>query len=1205
MIPYHFKPTAALRYLLLAASFWLISLNARSQTTLAPGELAFVGYITTDDGVNGLAQDDEFSFILLKDISAGTVIRFTDFGWLSTNVFQTANTCGPNTGAINDGIITWTASANMTCGTQVRIKCKYTLQATAGTVTGIQVCSNNPAAYLSLANGGDQIFAYQGTQVAPAFIAGISINKAWDVSLINCFFSSNSSVLPAALSAGANNTAVTGGINAKYNCTVTNALPPLLIAAINNPSNWQTDNTFFPPVPVAFQLPLPCSFGCNSPIITTTGTLNPFSACSGFASAEQTFTVSGINLTANIIISAPAGFEVSTASGTGFGASVTLVQSGGTVNTTTIYVRMAATASGTPSGNITCASTGATTQNVAVSGTVNPSPTITCPANITVNNTAGQCGSIVNYNTTVTGIPAPTATYAFTGATTGTGSGNGTGSFFNKGVTTVTVTVTNLCGTSNCSFTVTVNDTQVPSITCPANITVSNNTNQCGAVVNFNVTANDNCPGVTVTSVPASGSFFPIGTTTVTSTATDAAGNTAICTFTVRVNDTQLPAITCPANMTVSNNANQCGAVVNYPAPTASDNCPGVTVVSTPASGSFFPIGTTTVTATATDAAGNTSTCTFTVTVNDTQAPSITCPANITVNNTPNQCGAVVTYPAPTASDNCPGVTVVSTPASGSFFPVGTTTVTATATDAAGNTATCTFTVRVNDIQTPTITCPAAVTVSCVSAVPAPNIASVTVSDNCPGVVVTFVGDVISNQTCTNRYTITRTYRATDAAGNTATCTQTITVNDQTPPVLTCPAPVTVSCASAVPAPNIASVTGVSDNCTGGVTVTHVGDVISNQTCANRYTITRTYRATDACGNFAQCTQIITVNDQTAPVLSCPNITVTTPIGSCTAVVNYTLTATDNCTGAVTIVSVPASGSVFQIGTTTVNSTATDVCGNSSTCSFTVTVIDGQLPVITTQPANRNVCVGANAVFSVISTNALGFQWQAWNGTSWNNIAGATGSTFTVNNATLSMNTNSYRVVLTGLCSNLTSNVATLYVNPVPTILLVASRPPSLLPGQFLSITAVINPPGGGGSYAWFRNSTLIVGATGPVLANLTVDDIGVYHVVYTDPNGCSATSADMIVSGAPSDHLYIYPNPSSGHFHIRFYNQDNEEVTVRIFDMKGAVVYFRKVLTVASYSDIEIELTNNRITPGAGYLVVVRGANGRLIGSKRIIVFK
>src|SRR6185369_14904141 len=163
--------------------------------------------------------------------------------------------------------------------------------------------------------------------------------------------------------------------------------------------------------------------------------------------------------------------------------------------------------------------------------------------------------------------------------------------------------------------------------------------------------------------------------------------------FTVTVNDTQPPSITCPANITKSNDPNQCGAVVTYPAPTASDNCPGVGTVCSPASGSFFPKGTTTVTCTATDSSGNTASCTFTVTVNDTQPPVITCPANKTGKTvTINDPCVVVTFTI-TATDNCPGVTTVCTPASGSCFPVGTTTVTCTATDTSGNTATCSFTV--------------------------------------------------------------------------------------------------------------------------------------------------------------------------------------------------------------------------------------------------------------------------------------------------------------------------------------------------------------------------------------------------------------------------------------------------------------------------------------------------------------------------------
>lgn len=117
-------------------------------------------------------------------------------------------------------------------------------------------------------------------------------------------------------------------------------------------------------------------YGSIGPNISVSGTLTAFTSCAGTASAQQSFTVGGSNLTANIIITPPSGFEVSTTSGSGFSSSVTLTQNSGAVASTTIYVRITNSATGTPSGNITCASTGATTQNVSASGTVNAKPTI-------------------------------------------------------------------------------------------------------------------------------------------------------------------------------------------------------------------------------------------------------------------------------------------------------------------------------------------------------------------------------------------------------------------------------------------------------------------------------------------------------------------------------------------------------------------------------------------------------------------------------------------------------------------------------------------------------------------------------------------------------------------------------------------------------------------------------------------------------------
>src|SRR5512133_2371353 len=184
------------------------------------------------------------------------------------------------------------------------------------------------------------------------------------------------------------------------------------------------------------------------------------------------------------------------------------------------------------------------------------------------------------------------------------------------------------------------------------------------------------------------------------------------------------------------------------------------------------------------------------------------------------------------------------------------------ATDSCLNTATCTKLITVDDNTAPTITCPPALTFECISAVPAPDITLVTASDNCGVPVVTWVSDVWAG-TCPR--IITRTYMATDSCLNTATCTQLITVDDNTAPTITCPPALTFECISAVPAPDITLVTA-SDNC-GVPVVTWVSDVWAG-TCPR--IITRTYMATDSCLNTATCTQLITVDDNTAPTITCP-----------------------------------------------------------------------------------------------------------------------------------------------------------------------------------------------------------------------------------------------------------------------------------------------------------------------------------------------
>jgi hypothetical protein len=107
------------------------------------------------------------------------------------------------------------------------------------------------------------------------------------------------------------------------------------------------------------------------PTIEVNGVLNPFSTTNGTASAAQSFTASGTNLLGDITVSAPSGFELSITGNGSFATNLSLVPSSGTVSTTSIYARLAAsTAAGSYSGNISLSSTNATTQNVAVGGNV-------------------------------------------------------------------------------------------------------------------------------------------------------------------------------------------------------------------------------------------------------------------------------------------------------------------------------------------------------------------------------------------------------------------------------------------------------------------------------------------------------------------------------------------------------------------------------------------------------------------------------------------------------------------------------------------------------------------------------------------------------------------------------------------------------------------------------------------------------------------
>ena len=427
---------------------------------------------------------------------------------------------------------------------------------------------------------------------------------------------------------------------------------------------------------------------------------------------------------------------------------------------------------------------------------------------------------------------------------------------FPPGVSTVTYHVTDASGnTVSFSLDVSVTDDEDPVIICPLDFTAFTALNDpgfCYATISAAPQSSDNCAltDVSWTSVgpptanPASGmgdldATFPIGSTVVTYTASDAAGLTATCTFEVQVVDDELPTITCPASVTKSANAVSCtytAVGTELDANGLTDNCSITLSATNPQNtqdgtntlaGEAFPLGATTVTWTVTDANGNGQTCSFTITVKDNTPPSVNfAPSYGPFNVTPGDCSKVVTFTEPSnavpGSTDCNGPVVLTRDSvfvNGTFAPgflaaapafnaavtgsvttqfsVGVTEIQYTWTDAAGNQTFRYITVIVEENELPVAKCK----LNPIFKTLHPTLGTVLLvagdidngsTDNCGINSYTVDPEILTCADAENS-PVTVTLTVTDNAGNSASCTAAVSVFDVTPPVVVCPANVTVA----------------------------------------------------------------------------------------------------------------------------------------------------------------------------------------------------------------------------------------------------------------------------------------------------------------------------------------------------------------------------------------------------------------------------
>ena len=325
------------------------------------------------------------------------------------------------------------------------------------------------------------------------------------------------------------------------------------------------------------------------------------------------------------------------------------------------------------------------------------------------------------------------------------------------------------------------------------------------------------------------------------------------------------------------------------------------------------------------------------------QLAKASCPTNRVV-----ECGIIWDFDAPGLDDVCGGtnatVTVVDTTTNALCGNTFSATRSWQIVDGCSNTIVCTQVVTVVDATAPVLVCASNLMVECGTVW---NFEAPGVSDACDGTNVTvMILDTVTNALCGATFNATRTWLATDACGNTNICAQVVTVVDTTPPALTCASNQVIECGT----PWNFEAPTASDVCDGTNVLVVILTTTTNQLIGETFAATRTWQATDACSNVANCSQTITIMDTTPPQIVCPSNIVVECDGPPGKQVFYTPTASDGCDSNVTVVCSPPAGSTFALGTNLVTCTATDDSGNTNQCSFEVVVVDTTPPLIPCPP---------------------------------------------------------------------------------------------------------------------------------------------------------------------------------------------------------------------------------------------------------------
>lgn len=515
------------------------------------------------------------------------------------------------------------------------------------------------------------------------------------------------------------------------------------------------------------------------------------------------------------------------------------------------------------------------------------------------------------------------------------------------GLNNVVLEVTDVnTNVSTCGATVLVEDTVSPMAVCQdLSVALDGSGNASVSATQIDNGSTDNCAIQSIGVLPSSFDCSHVGDNLVTLTVLDIAGNTSTCNATVTVSETGDPTAVCQ-NITVQLDATGNVSITGSQVGGASiDNCGVASIDATPTDFTCADIGDNNVTVTATDGSGNTNNCASVVTVEDNLPPTANC-QNISV-----QLDASGTFNVDAqdvdlgSADNCSVASVTVTPSVFDCSNLGVESVTLTVSDTEGNESTCTSMVTVSDTIPPTAVCQD-------QTIQLDGSGSATVTaaqvDNGSSDVCGIASLTIDNDsfTCSeigqNQVTLT----VVDNNGNSSSCAAIVMVEETTPPTALCQnQAVFLDGTGAATIQGVQIDNGSFDNC--AIDTMFVSP--QNLDCSNLGQTGILLTVTDESGNMSSCSSMVETLDTIAPqILNCPsNIQISSNSSNCASAVNWVEpTTTDNCGATLTVDQ--TNGSTFPLGNTTVTYTATDLSGNTTQCSFEVSIDADPIAILLT-----------------------------------------------------------------------------------------------------------------------------------------------------------------------------------------------------------------------------------------------------------------